>query len=97
MKLLKIALTTAALLSLVACVSLPTATGEGALAVSNASNAVTAQSVDEVLTQNINIPLYYMLWFGAACTFVPNPLQLVGKIFGMALGGIQTVFSLFKR
>lgn len=98
MKLSKLTLALAAalpLLSLVSCASLPTATGEQALAVTSASNAVSAQSVEEVLTQNINIPVQYMLLLMAASTFVPNPFQLVGKAFSMLLSGVSTVRKLW--
>lgn len=73
-----------------------TITAQAAQTVAEASQAVQADLVEEVLTQNINIPLHYMLLFGAACTFVPNPLQLVGRAFSMLFGGIIHVWKTFK-
>lgn len=81
---------------LTGCVSLPTATGEMAQAITDTGQAVQAETVEEVLTKNINIPLHYMLLFGAACTFVPNPFQLVGRAFSMLFGGILNLWRLFK-
>lgn len=99
MKLSKLTLALAValpLLSLSGCTSIPTATGEQALAVSTASNAVSAQSVEEVLTQNINIPVQYMLLLMAASTFVPNPFQLVARAFGMLFSGFSTLRKLWQ-
>lgn len=84
------------LLTLTACASMPTANGEVAQAVSNASNAVQADSVEEILTQNVNIPIQYMLLLMAASTFVPNPFQLIGKALTTVVGGISTLKGLFK-
>lgn len=71
-------------------------TAESAQTVANAAQAVQADTVEEVLTQNINIPLHYMLLFGAACTFVPNPFQMVGRVFKMLFGGLIEVWKTFK-
>lgn len=73
-----------------------TVAAHAAQTVADASQAVQADTIEEVLTQNINIPLHYMLLFGAACTFVPNPLQLVGRAFSMLFGGIVHVWKTFK-
>lgn len=100
MKLKKVSIAVAlalAALAATACTSMPEATGEHAIAATNVSNAVSAQSVEEVLTQNINIPVQYMLLLMAASTFVPNPFQLVGKAFSMLLGGGTAVYNLFKK
>lgn len=78
------------------CAQLPEATGEMAQALSNTGQAVQADTVEEVLTQNINIPLHYMLLFGAACTFVPNPFQMVGRAFNMMFGGVLKLWKTFK-
>lgn len=87
----------AAVLLLTACSLTPEATGELAQAAAVTSGMVIqAESVEEVLTQDINIPLHYMLLFGAACTFVPNPFQLVGRAFKMVFGGILEVWKLFR-
>lgn len=89
---------TIAALSSTACASSMDAsvTAQAAQTVTEAAQAVQADTVEEVLTQNINIPLHYMLLFGAACTFVPNPLQLVGRAFSMLFGGIIHVWKTFK-
>lgn len=84
------------ILLLAACAQLPEATGEMAQAVSSAGQVVQAETVDEVLTQNINIPLHYMLLLGAACTFVPNPFQMVGRAFNMMFGGVFKLWKTFK-
>lgn len=73
-----------------------TVTAQAAQTVAEAAQAVQADTVEEVLTQNINIPLHYMLLFGAACTFVPNPFQLVGRAFKMLFGGVLEVLDLFR-
>lgn len=83
--------------SITSCASLPEANGLHAIASSDASNVVSAQSVEEVLTQNINIPVQYMLLLMAASTFVPNPFQLVGRAFSMLVGGTTTLFTIFKK
>lgn len=85
-----------AALATTACASFPEANGETAQAISNASNAVQAESVEEILTQNINIPIQYMLLLMAASTFVPNPFQLVGKTITTVAGGIKNISALFK-
>lgn len=94
----KIALITLLLLSPISCASSmdATVTAQAAQTVTEAAQAVQADTVEEVLTNNINIPLHYMLLFGAACTFVPNPLQLVGRAFSMLFGGILHVWKTFK-
>lgn len=73
-----------------------TVTAQAAQTVADAAQAVQAETVEEVLTQNINIPLHYMLLFGAACTFVPNPFQMVGRAFNMMFGGVLTLWKTFK-
>lgn len=73
-----------------------TVTAHAAQTVAQAAQAVQADTVEEVLTQNINIPLHYMLLFGAACTFVPNPFQMVGRAFNMLFGGIFKIWKTFK-
>lgn len=94
-KILTLVLCTSSM-AITACASSPEATGEMAQAVSTASNAVQADSVEEVLTQNINIPMYYMLLFGGACTFVPNPFQLVGKAITTVANGAKGIIGIFK-
>lgn len=84
---------------LLACASTSqdaTVTAQAAQTVAEAAQAVQAESVEEVLTQNINIPLHYMLLFGAACTFVPNPFQMVGRAFNMMFGGVLKLWKTFK-
>lgn len=95
----QILLATIAALSSAACASSSLdaeVTAHAAQVATEAAQAVQADTVEEVLTQNINIPLHYMLLFGAACTFVPNPLQLVGRAFSMLFGGIIHVWKTFK-
>lgn len=99
MKLSKITMAVLVSLPVAACAMTSqdaTVSAQSAQTVAEAAQAVQADTVGEVLTQNINIPLHYMLLFGAACTFVPNPFQMVGRVFKMLFGGILEVWKLFR-
>ncbi len=96
MKVKKVILAVALAIVITGCTSLPQATGEHAQAVTDASNVVSATTVEEVLTNNINVPPYVIGLLMLASTFVPNPFELVGRAFKMLTSGVLGVFNLFK-
>lgn len=96
MKLLKLCTAALALCAISACASMPEANGELAQASSTASNMVQADTVEEVLTENVNVPPYVILLLMAASTFVPNPFELVGRMFKMLFGGVLELWKLFR-
>lgn len=65
------------LLILPSCANLPEATGETAQAVSSTVNAVQADVVDEIMNQEINIPIWAFTIFGLACWCIRTPWGLI--------------------
>lgn len=70
-----------AILLLAACAQLPEATGEAAQAVSSAANAVQAEQVDEIMNQEINIPIWAFAIFGLACWCIRTPWGLIADFW----------------
>ena len=65
------------LLLLTGCAQLPEATGEIAQAVSSATQATAAGTVDSIVNNDINIPLNYVLLIALIAWCVRTPWGLV--------------------